>query len=311
MLPPRLGSPRSGPSKPELRSPRRPNPRLRNNADPSPPDLSVEQRVWRNSKPSIVWILPNGIVADARKEIEYRAGRCSFCSAGSWKPRAMLCASAIGNGRRIWRKAEVLSHELVAKFSAIGGSHAVRRIVDFMKHYDAVVAGGGLIGASIAFELASAGLSVAVFDAQNPGREASWASAGMISPAPESPGTIPFVPISLASVALYPQFIEKVEALSGMDAGRKDGAVDVLPTATLRRTQHDYRAAAWRRSAPKPESGRMGTVIDGRCSGCRLSSGRSLWITARSPCRAERGGKEKAANFGGKWREVNMEGTRT
>ena len=98
-----------------------------------------------------------------------------------------------------------------------------------MKTYDAVVAGGGLIGASIALELAEAGLKVGLYDAQEPGHEASWASAGMISPAPESPGMIPFVPISLASVALYPKFIEKVEALSGMDvAYRKDGAIDVL-----------------------------------------------------------------------------------
>ena len=98
-----------------------------------------------------------------------------------------------------------------------------------MNTYDAVVAGGGLIGASIALELAEAGLKVGLYDAREPGREASWASAGMISPAPESPGMIPFVPISLASVAIYPKFIEKVEALSGMDvAYRKDGAIDVL-----------------------------------------------------------------------------------
>ncbi len=98
-----------------------------------------------------------------------------------------------------------------------------------MSNYDAVVAGGGLIGACIALELAGAGLKVAVYDAHEPGREASWASAGMISAAPENPGSIPFVPISLASVALYPAFIEKVEALSGMDVGyRKDGALDAI-----------------------------------------------------------------------------------
>ena len=95
--------------------------------------------------------------------------------------------------------------------------------------YDAVVAGGGVIGASIALELAEAGLKVALYDAREPGREASWASAGMISPAPENPGMIPFVPISLASVALYPNFIQKVEAISGMDVGyRKDGALDAI-----------------------------------------------------------------------------------
>jgi glycine oxidase len=98
-----------------------------------------------------------------------------------------------------------------------------------MNTYDAVVAGGGLVGACIALELAEAGMRVGLYDAREPGREASWASAGMISPAPESPGMIPFVPISLASAALYPKFIQKVEGLSGMDVGyRKDGAIDAL-----------------------------------------------------------------------------------
>ncbi len=98
-----------------------------------------------------------------------------------------------------------------------------------MNRFDAVIAGGGVIGASIALELASAGLKVALFDINEPGKEASWASAGMISPAPENPGMIPFVPISLASVALYPEFVRNVEELSGIDVGyRTDGAIDAI-----------------------------------------------------------------------------------
>jgi glycine oxidase len=102
-----------------------------------------------------------------------------------------------------------------------------------MKHYDAVVAGGGIIGASIAFELATEGLSVAVFDAQIPGREASWASAGMISPAPENSTMASLLPISLASVRLYPNFLQQVEELSGKNVGyRKDGALDLVLNGT-------------------------------------------------------------------------------
>ena len=102
-----------------------------------------------------------------------------------------------------------------------------------MKLYDAVVAGGGLIGASIAFELAAEGLGVAVFDAQHPGREASWASAGMISPAPESSEMASLLPISMASVRLYPEFIQRVEELSSRTVGyRKDGALDLLLNGT-------------------------------------------------------------------------------
>jgi len=98
-----------------------------------------------------------------------------------------------------------------------------------METYDAVIAGGGIVGASIALELAEAGLRVALFDAREPGREASWASGGMTSPAPENAAMIPFMPISLASVALYPDFIRRVEELSGMNVGyRRKGAIDVL-----------------------------------------------------------------------------------
>ena len=98
-----------------------------------------------------------------------------------------------------------------------------------MKTYDAVVAGGGVIGAAIALELAEAGLKVGVFDAQQPGREASWASAGMISPVPESVALAPLLPISMASVQRYPEFIARVEELSGSKVGyRKEGALDVF-----------------------------------------------------------------------------------
>jgi glycine oxidase len=98
-----------------------------------------------------------------------------------------------------------------------------------MNQYDVVVAGGGLIGASIAFELAQAGLHVGVYDAHEPGREASWASAGIISPSPEGQGMIPMVPLSKASAALYPNFIEAVQELTGQDvAYRTDGAIELF-----------------------------------------------------------------------------------
>jgi glycine oxidase len=104
-----------------------------------------------------------------------------------------------------------------------------------MKRYDAVIAGGGVIGASIALELAESGLRVGLFDTREPGREASWASGGMISPAPENAAMIPFMPMSLASVALYPEFIHRVEELSGMCVGyRQKGALDVLLDGNVR-----------------------------------------------------------------------------
>jgi glycine oxidase len=98
-----------------------------------------------------------------------------------------------------------------------------------MKSYDAIIAGGGLIGSAIALELARNDLRVALFDAQVPGREASWASAGILSPAPENPGMISMVPFGKASLAMYPEFIELVEELSGIQTGyRANGTVEAL-----------------------------------------------------------------------------------
>jgi glycine oxidase len=104
-----------------------------------------------------------------------------------------------------------------------------------MNKFDVAVAGGGLIGASIALELARAGLSVGVFDRQEPGLEASWAGAGILSPAPENAATIPLVPLGKASMALYPEFVRVVEEISGQSAGyRPKGTLQALFTGDAR-----------------------------------------------------------------------------
>jgi glycine oxidase len=98
-----------------------------------------------------------------------------------------------------------------------------------MKKFDAAIAGGGLIGASIALDLARAGLGVGLFDRQEPGREASWAGAGILSPAPESAAMIALVPLGKASMAIYPEFVGMVEEVSGRSAGyRPKGTLQAL-----------------------------------------------------------------------------------
>jgi glycine oxidase len=98
-----------------------------------------------------------------------------------------------------------------------------------MKSFDVAIAGAGIIGASIAFELAQAGLKVAIFDRGEPGREASWASAGILSPAPESPAMISMVPLAKASIDLYPALVANVEEISGERVGfRPKGTIDVF-----------------------------------------------------------------------------------
>ena len=98
-----------------------------------------------------------------------------------------------------------------------------------MKKLDVAIAGGGVIGGAIALELARAGLRVGIFDRQLPGQEASWASAGILSPAPENPGMVAMVPLGKASMALYPEFVATVEEISGKSTGfRPKGTLEAL-----------------------------------------------------------------------------------
>jgi glycine oxidase len=95
--------------------------------------------------------------------------------------------------------------------------------------FDVAVVGGGLIGASIAFELAAENLRVVVLDRQQPGQEASWAAAGMLSPGPHSPADEPLTPLAKESLQLYPEFVAAVEEASGHSVGfQREGALEVF-----------------------------------------------------------------------------------
>jgi glycine oxidase len=98
-----------------------------------------------------------------------------------------------------------------------------------MESWDVIIAGAGIIGCSIARELARRGLRVLALDRQEPGKEASWAAAGMLTPAAESSEALPLVPFANASLALYTGFIEQIEQSSGRKTDyRRDGALEVF-----------------------------------------------------------------------------------
>jgi D-hydroxyproline dehydrogenase subunit beta len=64
----------------------------------------------------------------------------------------------------------------------------LERQVEHNHSYDVAVAGAGIIGASVAWHLAQAGLRVAVIDAVGPAAAASGASDGAVSVASKAPG---------------------------------------------------------------------------------------------------------------------------
>ena len=98
-----------------------------------------------------------------------------------------------------------------------------------MNTYDVVIVGGGIIGGSIAFELVRRNLRVMVLDRRELMHEASWAAAGMLSPAPDCSAAIRLVPLGRASLALYPGLIDAIEESSKINTGYEPcGTLEVL-----------------------------------------------------------------------------------
>lgn len=96
------------------------------------------------------------------------------------------------------------------------------------KKPDILIVGAGIIGCALARRLAGAGLSVQVLERSQPGREASWAAAGMLAPFAETAHSVPRVLSDLfeASLARYPDFVEALQDETGIQIGfRKGGSL--------------------------------------------------------------------------------------
>jgi glycine oxidase len=79
---------------------------------------------------------------------------------------------------------------------------------------DVIVGGGGIIGLSVALELARKGLRVRVLEKGRAMSEASWAAAGMLSAHdPEHPAEL--AELAELSIRLYPEYLNTIEELSG------------------------------------------------------------------------------------------------
>jgi glycine oxidase len=84
-----------------------------------------------------------------------------------------------------------------------------------VKSWDVVIAGGGIVGVSLARELRKHGSSVLVVERGEPGREASHAAAGMLAYCdPMLPD--PLGRLARASAGTYPEFVHEIEDESGM-----------------------------------------------------------------------------------------------
>ncbi len=164
---------------------------------------------------------------------------------------------------------------------------------------DVVVVGGGVIGCGIAWRLAERGVTVRVVERATPGSEATWAAGGMLSPLAEADRPGPFLDLALASLERFPDFVEAVEAASGIDVdydrthGKLHVAMNDGELGALRHRLEWQRAGGFdvalldgdeaRRIEPAlapSVAGALHLLLDHRVDNRLL--GRALWLAATS-----------------------------
>ena len=94
---------------------------------------------------------------------------------------------------------------------------------------DVVIVGGGLIGCSLAAELAERGVSVTVIERAEPGSEASGAAAGMLSPQADAAESSPLFDLAIESREFFPEWARRAREETGIDIGfRRTGILRVF-----------------------------------------------------------------------------------
>lgn len=94
--------------------------------------------------------------------------------------------------------------------------------------HDVIMIGGGVIGLSLACELAGEGASVAVLDKGQIGQESSWAGAGILPPGNPDCARSPEARLRACSHVLWPALSARLLEETGIDNGfRRQGGLEV------------------------------------------------------------------------------------
>ncbi|HWB13091.1 MAG TPA: glycine oxidase ThiO [Pirellulales bacterium] len=111
---------------------------------------------------------------------------------------------------------------------------------------DILIVGGGVIGLSLAYELAAQGARVQLVDRGPLGREASWAGAGILPPAASQPLRDPFGALCRLSGDLYPIWSARLREETGVDNGFRQCGGIYLATDEPQEAELQQFSAEWR-----------------------------------------------------------------
>ena len=140
-----------------------------------------------------------------------------------------------------------------------------------MKSWDVTIIGGGLIGLSLAISLRKEGLRVLIVERGEPGREASYAAAGMLAAGAEIPP--PLKGLAEESARAYPEFVNELQDESGVEVDLRDeGSISLSHTndaAAEPLSPERLRSLEPALALPAAsESGEPGRPLDGRSEIC-------------------------------------------
>lgn len=116
---------------------------------------------------------------------------------------------------------------------------------------DVVVVGGGIIGAAVSFALAKEGLKVELLEKGEPGRQASWAAGGILTPVHLAEYPTPLASLCAASLELYEPLVRELRELSPIDPEYR--VTGLLLVATDGEGEEAARSLeAWKRERGRP-----------------------------------------------------------
>lgn len=94
---------------------------------------------------------------------------------------------------------------------------------------EVLIVGGGVIGCSIARELARTGVSATILERGEPCREASWAAAGALIARAAGPDEGPLLDFKKQSLSMFDSLTAELLDETGIDSGfRRTGGIDLL-----------------------------------------------------------------------------------
>lgn len=112
----------------------------------------------------------------------------------------------------------------------------------------ALVIGGGIIGSSVAWRLATEGIQVTVFERGRLGFEASWAAAGLVGPQAEAHEPGAFFDLALAGKRAFDAVVDRLTTESGVDPEYDNHGVLYVTFDEASRSELQSRAR-WQRAA--------------------------------------------------------------